>query len=373
MVLVNVAVFLWPAGDKTPFFESRVTDTQPAIKADKMLLLTETVMTDRAAVSSPALAQPSQQPAENPVTAPEAPAAPTPAVPEGDAPTAAKKPADTADAKPAVESKTPEPDEDEAGEAEIAGKTDVAVTPITLPSFSKDRKATTSNSQERPDGAAKDPAPAKPKPEETEVAKSKTAKKEKPEPTEEKKVATPAAESPKTETRTVAKADPAPPKPAGVCVRIGPFSKDEAIAEAGEVVAALGARYTERTVPSRDVRTWRVFAGPFATQQETVDMDTVLNLAGFSDRYVMNDVNGQKFISLGVFSAEKTAEALRERLVDQPMVINVRPEIRQLNPTKWLEVAAPGLSSADKSSLDGQAWPSRRTRVRPINCRPAAG
>jgi len=372
MVLVNVAVFLWPAGDKTPFFESRATDTQPAIKADKMLLLTETVMTDRAAVSSPALAQPSQQPSEKPVAAPEAPAAPTPAVPEGDAQTATKKPADTVAVKPAAESKTPEPDE--AGKAKIAAKTDVAVTPITLPSFSKDRKATTSNSQERPDEAAKGPASAKSKPEKTEVAKSKTAKKEKPaEPTEEKKVATPAAESAKAETKTVAKADPAPPKPAGVCVRIGPFSKDEAIAEAGEVVAALGARYTERTVPSRDVRTWRVFAGPFATQQETVDMDTVLNLAGFSDRYVMNDVNGQKFISLGVFSAEKTAEALRERLVDQPMVINVRPEIRQLNPTKWLEVAAPGLSSADKSSLDGQAWPSRRPRVRPINCRPAAG
>ncbi len=372
MVLVNVAVFLWPAGDKAPFFDSRSDDTLPSIKADSMLLLTETVMTDRTATSSPALAQPTASqtaaPADTPakIETPEK-ASQTDPAPEGESPAGDNRQVAVAPITlPALSNqrrqgdnavKTPDPktaDKPNADQADADAKTD-AKTEVSKPAPKpKQNSASPAKSGSAPaDPDAKD-------------AKQDTARKE----AAPAKSAQPKPVKPEKKT-AVAKADPAPAP--GVCVRIGPFAKDANLQAAASLVAGFGAAFTQRTVASRDVRTWRVFAGPFESEQETLDKDAVLAIAGFTDRYVMNDLNGQKFISLGVFSAEQSAAALRERLADQPMAINIRPEIRQLNPTKWLEVTAPGLTPADKSSLEAHAWPTRRVQVRAINCRNASG
>lgn len=365
MVLVNVAVFLWPGGDKAPFFDSRSDDTLPTIKADKMLLLTETVMTDRTATSSPALAQPSEsQPAES-------------------------SPSGSGTQKTPVEVVAPEPTTPVADKQPAAlPQVDVAVTPITLPSLSNERKDKTktpesSKSSKQPAASESSPVPDKAKDEPKKKTETKVASKTK-DKAEADKAKTEKSESRKPEAKkpeakkakpadkvVVAKAAPAPVS--GVCVRIGPFAKDENLEAAASLVTGFGAAFTQRTVPSRDVRTWRVYAGPFTSEQETFDKDAVLAIEGYTDRYVMNDLNGQKFISLGVFSAENSATALSERLAGLPMAINIRPEIRQLNPTKWLEVAAPGLRPTDQSSLESHAWPTRRVQVKPINCRPASG
>lgn len=302
LVLLNVAYFLWPAGDKQPFFDATRSSADQEVRPASLRLLPVSL------------------------SAGSEPAATTAATPE---PEEAASNKDETEVVPA-QSDQKMPDESTK-----------VVASISLPSMTRQPDATSSAEAVTSRTAADAEVPARPV----------------------------AAPSVPVQPKATPKPAPKPaPKPEGVCMRVGPFYEDANFDQARDSIEQLAEDFDQRTVAARDVRTWRVFAGPFKDDQQVADQSAALQIAGFVDRYIMNDADGSKLISLGLFSNEGNAAALRERISQSKLEAEIRPEIRQLPASRWIQIAPPGLSPDDAARLESRQWPSKRVRARPIPC-----
>lgn len=128
-----------------------------------------------------------------------------------------------------------------------------------------------------------------------------------------------------------------PPPPAAACLSVGPFGA----AQAGEDVLArvrgLGSEAELRSA------TEEVFLGHWVqirnipSREEANRQVAVLQEAGFEDAYPMPEDDGERTISLGLFSDEERAERLRAQTAELGLNPEVVPQTREAT-TWWVDV-----------------------------------
>ncbi|WP_405238057.1 SPOR domain-containing protein [Lentisalinibacter orientalis] len=147
--------------------------------------------------------------------------------------------------------------------------------------------------------------------------------------------AAPASDRPAAETAEAAETAAAPA--ADVCISMGPFGS----AETGEDVVArvrdLGGEAGLRSA-SEDV-----FLGHWVQirnipgREEANRQVAVLQEAGFEDAYPMPEDDGERTISLGLFSDEERAERLQQQALELGLDAEVVPQTREAT-TYWVDV-----------------------------------
>lgn len=152
------------------------------------------------------------------------------------------------------------------------------------------------------------------------------------------------------------------------CIRVGPFVSSAVVALAAQKLDAMSLRYSRRTVKSREIRAFRVFLGPLESESAIETQRRLLEAAGIGDYYVKRDEEGNGIVSLGLFSQEEGAEAMRRKLAEAGVDARLRTEERLLKPTFWLEVNDPAVAGTIPPELDGASWGEEEARVRRYEC-----
>jgi hypothetical protein len=125
--------------------------------------------------------------------------------------------------------------------------------------------------------------------------------------------------------------------PAVVCLSVGPFDAEES----GEEVLAR-ARGLGGTADLRSA-TEEVFLGHWVQirnipgRAEANRQVAELQEAGFADAYPMPEDDGERTISLGLFSDEERAERLRKQATELGLEPEVVPQSREAT-TWWVDV-----------------------------------
>lgn len=152
------------------------------------------------------------------------------------------------------------------------------------------------------------------------------------------------------------------------CLRVGPFSSAAVAAVAAQTLDAMSVEYNRRTVASREIRTFRVFLGPFESQSALDMQRRLLEAAGVEDYYVKRE-NGGGIISLGLFSQGDGAEVMRRNLAADGIEARLRTEERVLESNFWLEVNDPAVAGEIPRELAQASWGESDARVRRYECR----
>jgi hypothetical protein len=145
-------------------------------------------------------------------------------------------------------------------------------------------------------------------------------------------------ELPADEQAAPAPRQPAPEAaPAAVCLSVGPFGSVEAGEDVLARVRGLGAAAELRTA------TEEVFLGHWVqirnipTRAETNRQMDILQEAGFDDAYPMPEDDGERTISLGLFSDEERAGRLQAQAAELGLNAEVVPQTREAT-TYWVDV-----------------------------------
>ena len=154
------------------------------------------------------------------------------------------------------------------------------------------------------------------------------------------------ADQPIAQTPDDTPEEPPAAAPAAVCVSVGPFEA----AETGEDVLArvrdLAGEADLRTV------TEDVFLGHWVqirnipSREEANRQVAVLQEAGFEDAYPMPEDDGERTISLGLFSDQERAERLQQQAAELGLDVEVVPQTREAT-VYWVDVRLDADQEAD--------------------------
>jgi hypothetical protein len=166
----------------------------------------------------------------------------------------------------------------------------------------------------------------------------------------------------------VAPATPGDASSDDVCFRIGPFANREQLSVATQRLLGLGVPFVERDIGARQIRAFRLFLGPYPSLQAAQVAEQRLAAAGVADHYVKQDGETGPIVSLGLFSQQEGAEAVRSDVAGKGFRPEVRVEDRMLAATFWLELMDAAANRRSAGVLTAGAWGDARARVREIQC-----
>lgn len=95
----------------------------------------------------------------------------------------------------------------------------------------------------------------------------------------------------------------------GQCMLIGPFKTAIERGRGGRKLNDMSIRYSDREDPRGRVLGYRVFQGPFTSKLEVSSAKRRLKKQGVKDLYLIVEGENKRFISLGFFSSESSANS----------------------------------------------------------------
>jgi hypothetical protein len=122
----------------------------------------------------------------------------------------------------------------------------------------------------------------------------------------------------------------------GQCMFIGPYPTELDRGRAGRQLQDMKINFSELEDPQGRILGYRVFQGPFATKTEVSRAARRLEKQGVKDLYLMKDAPDRRFISLGFFSNEKSANVFMKNFT----ALKVKSKQRVEHATQyWLKVS----------------------------------
>ena len=122
----------------------------------------------------------------------------------------------------------------------------------------------------------------------------------------------------------------------GQCLLIGPYKTALDRGRAGRQLQDMKIRFTENEDPQGRVLGYRVYQGPFSTSADVSRAKRRLEKQGVKDLYLMNDGPNIRFISLGFFSNQNSANVFMKNFAE----FKVKSKLRLEYATHyWLKVS----------------------------------
>ena len=125
--------------------------------------------------------------------------------------------------------------------------------------------------------------------------------------------------------------------PAAACLSVGPFGTEESGEEILARVRGLGGTAELRSAEEEVFLGHWVQIRNIPSREEANRQVALLQEAGFEDAYPMPEDDGERTISLGLFSDEERAERLREQAAELGLEPEVVPQSREAT-TWWVDV-----------------------------------
>ncbi len=122
----------------------------------------------------------------------------------------------------------------------------------------------------------------------------------------------------------------------GQCLLIGPYKTALDRGRAGRQLQDMKLSFTESEDPQGQLLGYRVYQGPFGTKSDVSRAKRRLEKQGVKDLYLMKDGPNSRFISLGFFSNEDSANTFMRNFAE----FKVKSKLRKEYETHyWLTVS----------------------------------
>ncbi len=122
----------------------------------------------------------------------------------------------------------------------------------------------------------------------------------------------------------------------GQCLLFGPYKTALDRGRAGRQLQDMKLSFTESEDPQGQLLGYRVYQGPFSTKSDVSRAKRRLEKQGVKDLYLMNDGPSSRFISLGFFSNEDSANTFMRNFAE----FKVKSKLRKEYATHyWLTVS----------------------------------
>ncbi len=112
----------------------------------------------------------------------------------------------------------------------------------------------------------------------------------------------------------------------GQCLLIGPYKTALDRGRAGRQLQDMKISFTESEDPQGQLLGYRVYQGPFSTKSDVSRAKRRLEKQGVKDLYLMNDGPNSRFISLGFFSNEDSANTFMKNFAKFKVKSKLRKE-----------------------------------------------
>ncbi len=112
----------------------------------------------------------------------------------------------------------------------------------------------------------------------------------------------------------------------GQCMLIGPYKTAIERGRGGRKLNDMSIQYSDRRNPQGRVLGYRVFQGPFASKEEVSRARRRLIKKGVKDLYLMKEGKDKRYISLGFFSSEDSANSFMNNFSKQRIKTTKRIE-----------------------------------------------
>ena len=112
----------------------------------------------------------------------------------------------------------------------------------------------------------------------------------------------------------------------GQCMLIGPYKTAIERGRGGRKLNDMHIQYLDRQDPRGRVLGYRVFQGPFTSKNDVSNARRRLKKQGVKDLYLMNEGKNGRYISLGFFSSENSANSFMENFSKRRIKTNKRIE-----------------------------------------------
>ncbi|MFW2440060.1 MAG: SPOR domain-containing protein [Arenicellales bacterium] len=112
----------------------------------------------------------------------------------------------------------------------------------------------------------------------------------------------------------------------GQCMLIGPYKTEIERGRGGRKLNDMHIQYSDRQDPKGRVLGYRVFQGPFSSKKDVSYARLRLKKQGIKDLYLMNEGDNKRYISLGFFSSEKSANSFMDNFSKLRIKTNKRIE-----------------------------------------------
>lgn len=151
------------------------------------------------------------------------------------------------------------------------------------------------------------------------------------------------------------------------CYRIGPFMYQENfdLAEAVLLNAALDYQKSTRASVESDV--YRVYLGPYSSQAEASDVRAELKRNNILDHFVRQEAEQQYIISLGIYSAQESANNAVQLFSDKIDAVNLKQEAVVLPESYWLHFGIENESQI-KQQLGSMDWGEQSAKLGRHEC-----
>ena len=149
------------------------------------------------------------------------------------------------------------------------------------------------------------------------------------------------------------------------CLRVGPFATEETYSRASRLLVNRGYGFTRNVISARELRTFRVYLGPFDSSIEQDQLATKLNQMGLS-HYVYQDEAGT-LLSIQMFSQGEEAGRYVAELTALGLAVKAKAEVRTLGPLRWLEVSDI-VNEERRQNLAALDWADRAVRLAAVPC-----
>ena len=150
------------------------------------------------------------------------------------------------------------------------------------------------------------------------------------------------------------------------CMRIGPFSTADTFSRASRSLINEGFGFSRNIVSARELRSFRVYLGPFSTQAAQKTAETRLSQEGL-DYYEFEAKEGILLSVAGLFSDGEAAGAYVAVLKQKGLETKARSEVRTLGPWRWLEVSDV-VTDGRRGVLRQIDWRDAKVQVAVVPC-----
>jgi len=110
------------------------------------------------------------------------------------------------------------------------------------------------------------------------------------------------------------------------CMLLGPYKTTIERGRGGRKLNDMSIQYSDRQDPRGRVLGYRVFQGPFASKGDVYRARYRLKKQGVKDLYLMKEGENKRYISLGFFSRENSANSFMDNLSKQRIKTTKRIE-----------------------------------------------
>ena len=151
------------------------------------------------------------------------------------------------------------------------------------------------------------------------------------------------------------------------CYRIGPFMHKENFDLAEAVLLNAAVDYQKSTRASVESDVYRVYLGPYLSQAEASDIRSELKRNNILDHFIRQEEEQQYIISLGIYSAQKSANNAVQLFSDKLNSVNLKQEVVVLPESYWLHFDI-ATESQIKQQLGSMDWGEQSAKLGRHEC-----